>query len=210
LLSHLILACRSRLPLTTREEEDRQQRGRRHRPWQEPPHRCHPPRQDSPPRKTRGRRSHHRCPQQKSRLSSCPPAAHCGRNLMRGGKKEAKAIRGRKERRTGENQSFLSDFGLCVQRCRTVRVRVAHEAGQLDPHGRASTATSISKTTGDALPVMDGGGVYLARNPKGKPCRRLSRAPRPCSPPRTWTGLACPNLNTKGRQVRSGRGLVLQ
>ena len=142
MLSHLILACCSRLPLTTRGEEDRQ-RGR-HRPWQEPPRPCHPLRQDSPPRKM-----HHRCPPQKSRLSSCPPAAHCGRNLTRGQKNLNRLGGG-----MGKKQSFF--YRILGFAC--------SGAGRWEygGHMRPDRLTPIEgqarplnlETTGDALPVV--------------------------------------------------------
>jgi hypothetical protein len=92
LLSHLIPACFSRLPLTTREEEERQER--------------------------------------------------LTKNLNR-------LVGGKGER--GEKPVFLSDFWDL--RAGRRWEYGAHEAGQLDPNGRESTAmpTHLETTTRDAL-----------------------------------------------------------
>ena len=192
MLPHLILACRSRLPLTTREEE---RRPWRHRPWQEP----HPRRQDSwPPRRThQRRRPRHRCPPQRSRLSSCPPAAHRGRNLR--GKKNLKRCR---KGRTGNTN--LSLIGLCVQDGRKYG---AHELSSTRPPTAMDGQAQTNRSRSDWCHLAGSGGVYLA--PTRKYCRRLCRAPRPCSPP--WTArsgpvAARPNLNGRGGRTGSSSG----
>jgi hypothetical protein len=145
LLSHLIHVCCSRLPLTTQEEEERQE--------------------------------------------------HLTKNLKRlvGG------------RRTGRKTSlFYLIFGICVQdgggnTRHTSSVSLTPTEGKARPHPR------ISKQQHAMLCAL-ARGVYLAPKVK-KPCRRLSRVPRPHSPPRPWTSRpspSCPNLNGKtvGRSVQ--------
>ena len=106
---------------------------------------------------------------------------------------------GKKGRNGGKTSLFYQVLGFACSGAGRWEYG-AHEAGQFAPHGRANTATQ-SRNNRRCL----AGGVYLA--PKRKPCRRLCRAPRPCSPPRTWTarpGPARPNLNGK-KVVRSGQ-----
>jgi len=63
--------------------------------------------------------------------------------------KEPKAIRGKKKGERGKTSLFYRILGFACSDAGRWEYG-AHETGQLDPHGRASTATNL-ETTGDAL-----------------------------------------------------------